>query len=597
MWKKFSSTITIVFLILCAAANSIVKASFEDEVDIKRSDFPDGFLFGAATSSYQIEGANLEDGRSLCNWDVFCHIKGSIANGDSADIAEDHYNRYMEDIEILHSLGVDAYRFSISWSRVLPSMHFLSPFERFHCSCFFLSWVVVFDKHICDYGGGKFGGVNQAGILFYNKIIDNLLSRGAMPNDYLIKCFLLFKQICFIADNSKFSAGIEPFVTIHHFDYPQELENRYGGWLSHLMQEDFVHFAEICFQSFGDRVKYWCTINEPNLFSEFAYERGTYPPAHCSPPFGNCSTGNSDVEPLIAVHNMLLGHAKTVKIYRERFKSEQRGVVGIVVHSFMYKPLTEDKRDKEAADRALAFNIAWILDPVVFGDYPPEMRHYHGSELPKFASEERIILRDSIDFIGINHYATLYAKDCIYSSCICNDSSCTKGSDRAIRGFVYTAAERDGVPIGEPTGMARFFVVPRGMEEIVEYAKKRYLNKPMFVTENGYSSPLNKVEDYHHDVKRINYLKSYLAFLARAIRNGADVRGYFLWTLMDDFEWVNGYSVRFGIYRVDPQTLNRTPKLSASWFRNFLSNCSLNYVESCNSISLMNTDESRAQSE
>ncbi|XP_022877573.1 beta-glucosidase 18-like isoform X4 [Olea europaea var. sylvestris] len=518
MWKKFSSTITIVFLILCAAANSIVKASFEDEVDIKRSDFPDGFLFGAATSSYQIEGANLEDGRSLCNWDVFCHIKGSIANGDSADIAEDHYNRYMEDIEILHSLGVDAYRFSISWSRVLPN-------------------------------------------------------------------------------NSKFSAGIEPFVTIHHFDYPQELENRYGGWLSHLMQEDFVHFAEICFQSFGDRVKYWCTINEPNLFSEFAYERGTYPPAHCSPPFGNCSTGNSDVEPLIAVHNMLLGHAKTVKIYRERFKSEQRGVVGIVVHSFMYKPLTEDKRDKEAADRALAFNIAWILDPVVFGDYPPEMRHYHGSELPKFASEERIILRDSIDFIGINHYATLYAKDCIYSSCICNDSSCTKGSDRAIRGFVYTAAERDGVPIGEPTGMARFFVVPRGMEEIVEYAKKRYLNKPMFVTENGYSSPLNKVEDYHHDVKRINYLKSYLAFLARAIRNGADVRGYFLWTLMDDFEWVNGYSVRFGIYRVDPQTLNRTPKLSASWFRNFLSNCSLNYVESCNSISLMNTDESRAQSE
>ncbi|KAL2495908.1 Beta-glucosidase 47 [Forsythia ovata] len=543
MWKgnltcKHSSFIIIFFLILCSA-NSVVKASFEEEedkVDVKRSDFPDGFLFGAATSSYQIEGAHLEDGKGLSNWDFFCRIKGSIANGDSGDIAEDHYHRYMEDIEILHSLGVNAYRFSISWSRVLPR--------------------------------GKFGGVNQAGILFYNKIIDNLLVRG-----------------------------IEPFVTIHHFDYPQELEDRYGGWLSPRMQEEYVHFAEICFQSYGDRVRYWCTINEPNLFSEFAYERGTYPPSHCSPPFGNCSAGNSDVEPLIAAHNMLLAHAKAVKLYRERFKSKQSGVVGIVVHSFMYKPLTDDKWDKEAADRALAFNMAWILDPLVFGDYPPEMRRYHGSELPKFASEERMLLRDSIDFIGINHYGTLYAKDCIYSSCICNDSSCNKGSDRAIRGFVYTTAERDGVPIGEPTGMPRFFVVPRGMEEIVDYAKKRYLDKPMFVTENGYSSPQNQVDDYHHDVERIYYLESYLAFLARAIRNGADVRGYFIWTLMDDFEWSNGYSIRFGIYHVDPHTLNRTPKLSASWFRNFLSNCSINHVESCNAISLMNKDVPMPQSE
>ncbi|CAA2973762.1 beta-glucosidase 18-like [Olea europaea subsp. europaea] len=384
-------------------------------------------------------------------------MSGSIENGENGDIASDHYHRYMEDIEILHSLGVNAYRFSISWSRVLPR--------------------------------GKFGGVNQAGVLFYNQIIDNLLLRG-----------------------------IEPFVTIHHSDYPQELEDRYGGWLSTLMQDDFVHFAETCFKSFGDRVKYWSSINEPNLFGILGFEIGICPPARCSPPFGNCPHGNSDIEPLIAVHNMLLAHAKAANLDHMKFKRKQGGMIGIILHAIMYKPLTEDKSDQEAADRALAFNIAWILDPVVFGDYPPEMRRYHGSELPRFSPDERVLLRDSIDFIGLNHYASLYAKDCINSRCICNDSSCIQGSDRAIRGFVCTTTEQDGVPIGEPTGMSLSFVVPRGMEEIVNYTKKRHHNKPMFVTENGYSSPYKSFEDYQHDVKRINYHKSYLAFLAQAMR-------------------------------------------------------------------------------
>ncbi|KAL0320695.1 UNVERIFIED_CONTAM: Beta-glucosidase 18 [Sesamum radiatum] len=273
-------------------------ASAEEQVDMKRSDFPHGFLFGAATSAYQIEGAVLEDGKSLNNWDVFCRIQGSIADGRNGDVADDHYHRYMEDIEIMHSLGLTAYRFSISWSRVLPR--------------------------------GRYGGVNQAAVSFYNSIIDNLLLRG-----------------------------IEPFVTIFHNEYPQELEDRFGGWLSPLMQEEFLHFAETCFNNFADRVKYWMTINEPNLTSEMSYERATYPPARCSPPFGHCASGNSDVEPLIAVHNMLLAHAKAAKLYRERFKLKVNGVIGITVLAFMYTPLTEDEADKEAADRALAFNVAW----------------------------------------------------------------------------------------------------------------------------------------------------------------------------------------------------------------------------------------------
>ncbi|KAK3037916.1 hypothetical protein RJ639_031807 [Escallonia herrerae] len=186
----------------------------EEEEEIKRADFPHVFFFGAATSAYQIEGAFLEDGKSLNNWDVFCRTQGSIENGDNGDICDDHYHRYL-----------------------------------------------VFD------------------------------------------------------------VAIEPFVTIHHHDFPQELEDRYGSWLSPLMQEDFVYFAEICFKSFGDRVKYWMTINEPNLFAEFAYERGIYPPARCSEPFGNCSIGNSDVEPLIAMHNMLLAHGKAAKLYRQQFQA------------------------------------------------------------------------------------------------------------------------------------------------------------------------------------------------------------------------------------------------------------------------------------
>ncbi|KAG8364973.1 hypothetical protein BUALT_Bualt18G0054200 [Buddleja alternifolia] len=259
--KKITTTcIFSNFLIILLSSISTVKSSVEQNIDIKRSDFPHGFLFGAATSAYQIEGAFHEDGKSLNNWDVFCRIKGSIANGENGDIADDHYHRYMEDIEIMHSLGLSAYRFSISWSRVLPR--------------------------------GKFGGVNQAGIIFYNKIIDNLILRG-----------------------------IEPFVTIHHNDYPQELEDRYRGWLSPLMQEDFVHFAETCFKNFGDRVRFWSTINEPNLFAEMAYEWATFPPARCSPPFGNCANGNSDIEPLIAAHNMLLAHAKAAKLYRQQFKA------------------------------------------------------------------------------------------------------------------------------------------------------------------------------------------------------------------------------------------------------------------------------------
>ncbi|OAY54936.1 beta-glucosidase 18 isoform X1 [Manihot esculenta] len=477
-----------------------------EEEEVRRSQFPDGFLFGTSTSAYQIEGAYLEDGKSLNNWDVFTHIPGNIKNNDNGDIADDHYHQFLEDIELMQSLGVNAYRFSISWSRILPR--------------------------------GRFGEVNTRGITFYNNLIDNLLLRG-----------------------------IEPFLTIHHNDIPQELEDRYGSWLSPLMQEDFVYFAEICFKSFGHKIKYWTTLNEPNLFADMAYIRGRYPPGHCSPPFGNCSSGNSDVEPLVAMHNMILAHAKAVKLYRQNFQSKQGGLISIVANAMMYEAFRENEDDRKAVSRALAFQVAWMLDPIVYGDYPPEMRHYLGSTLPRFSQEEISIVKESIDLIAINHYTTLYAKDCINSACI-------PGSDRPVKGFVYTTGERDGVLIGDPTANPDFFVVPRGMEKLINYVKERYNNMPMIVTENGFApAPQQKQQDQQdllQDSERINFHRSYLAALAKAIRNGADVRGYFVWSMMDNFEWADGYSSQYGLYYVDRRTLERIPKLSAKWYKNFL---------------------------
>ncbi|KAL3503252.1 hypothetical protein ACH5RR_037701 [Cinchona calisaya] len=541
-----SSSFLLLFILLISANPYVLRAfdvetskgNAEEFEDVERSHFPDEFLFGVSTSAYQIEGAILEDGKSLSNWDVFVHKNGTIRNGDTGDIATDHYHRYMEDIEIIHSLGVDAYRFSISWPRILPS--------------------------------GKIGDVNAAGIMFYNRIIDNLLLRG-----------------------------IQPFVTIHHGDMPQLLQERYGGWLSPLIQDEFVHFAETCFKNFGDRVRYWITVNEPNLFVDLAYEMGINPPGHCSPPFGNCSAGNSDTEPLIAMHNMLLAHAKASKLYRQQFQPKQGGLIGIVGSTFMYEPLTDDEHDKEAANRALAFNVAWTFDPLVFGDYPQEMRRYNKNDLPNFTSEEKLLIKDSIDFLGLNHYATLYAKDCIHTSCNCSeashDTTCAPGGDRAISGFVSTTAERNGVLIGEPTGLVECcYVVPRGMEKIVDYVKNRYHNKPMFITENGYSSPLqqeDQLDDLQHDAKRIEFHKAYLASLARAIRNGADVRGYFVWTLMDDFEWAYGYAVKFGLYSVDHVTLDRIPRSSAKWYRNFLKNTTFSVMKPTIALSFRSAEQ------
>ncbi|KAJ0967552.1 hypothetical protein J5N97_024469 [Dioscorea zingiberensis] len=448
---------------------------------IDRSQFPESFLFGASTSSYQVEGASSEDNKGASNWDVFTQLPGEIKDGSNGDVADDHYHLYEEDVVLIHSLGVDSYRFSISWSRILPR--------------------------------GRFGKINEVGIAFYNKLINLLLSKG-----------------------------IQPFVTLSHYDLPQELEDRYGAWLNSEIQQDFGYYAEVCFREFGDRVKHWVTLNEPNLWSKFGYMLGTYPPGRCSQPHGNCDSGDSTIEPYIAAHNMILSHATALSIYKKNYQVEQGGVIGIVLYTKWYEPFRNITADHLAAQRALTFGLAWFLDPIILGDYPPDMRRFFSTRLPTFTDQEKIMLQNKVDFIGINHYTTVYAQDCNFSC----ETTTSDGN-----AMVITSVERNGQLIGAPTPMPYFYVVPRGLEKIVMYIKGRYNNIPMYITENGFAQNTTILpQDFLNDTDRIEFLQSYLTSLSEAMRQGADVRGYFVWSLMDNFEWSFGYTMRFGRTKV-----------------------------------------------
>ncbi|KAK9031380.1 hypothetical protein V6N11_032763 [Hibiscus sabdariffa] len=470
--------------------------------------FPSDFLFGTASSAYQYEGAYLSDGKGLNNWDVYSHKPGNkIIDGSTAEIAVDHYHRYLEDIDLMHSLGVNSYRFSISWARILPK--------------------------------GRFGEINEAGIEFYNNLIDALLVKG-----------------------------IQPFVTLTHIDLPQELEDRYRSWLSPKSQADFAYFADICFKSFGDRVKYWVTFNEPDYQVELGYRTGKFPPSRCSRPYGNCSYGDSEVEPFIAAHNIILAHIAAVHIYRTKYQESQGGSIGIVLHCDWFEPISNSIADKLAAERAHAFTINWFLEPIIFGRYPPEMQNILGSALPEFSTTEKQRLNKGLDFIGINHYTGYYVQDCMFSAC-----EPGPGTSKT-EGFWAQSSQNNGIPIGEPTELVWLNVYPQGMEKIVTYLKEKYHNIPMIVTENGYGDKNtvdSTTEEPIQDVKRAEYMAAYLDALATAIRKGANVKGYFAWSLLDNFEWNSGFTVKFGLHHVDHKTLTRRPKLSATWYKVFLS--------------------------
>ncbi|XP_027916825.1 beta-glucosidase 46-like [Vigna unguiculata] len=485
-------------------------AVLSNELDLDLSPLPTGFLFGTASSSYQYEGAYNSDGKGMSNWDNFTHGTGRyvIYGGKNGDIANDHYHRYLEDIDLMEALGVNSYRLSISWARILPK--------------------------------GRFGEANHAGIDFYNRLIDVLILKG-----------------------------IQPFVTLSHYDSPQELEDRYGSWLSPQSQEDFAFYADLCFKTFGDRVKYWVTFNEPNFQVPLGYRSGIYPPCRCSGPLAlaQCSEGDSKKEPFVAAHNVILAHAAAVDIYRTKYQTEQKGSIGIVLQHEWYEPLSNSTADKLAAERARSFTFNWFLDPIILGKYPTEMENLVGSLLPKFSSKEKEKLKKGLDFIGVNYYTAFYVQDCMYSTC-----QTGQGNSRT-EGLYIQSGAKNGVPIGEPTKFSWFNIYPDGMEKALTYVRDRYNNTPMFITENGYAQeddPNSTFEEHLNDSKRIKYMMDHIEAMVAAIRNGADVRGYLAWSLLDSFEWIYGYTIRYGFHHVDFATLKRTPRLSATWYKQLL---------------------------
>ncbi|RZB42137.1 Beta-glucosidase 40 isoform B [Glycine soja] len=463
--------------------------------EINRGNFPNGFVFGTASSAFQYEGAVKEDGRGPSVWDTFSHTFGKIIDFSNADVAVDQYHRYEEDIQLMKDMGMDAYRFSISWSRIFPN---------------------------------GYGQINQAGVDHYNKLINALLAKG-----------------------------IEPYVTLYHWDLPQALENKYSGWLNASIIMDFATYAETCFQKFGDRVKHWITFNEPHTFATQGYDVGLQAPGRCSILLHLfCRAGNSATEPYIVAHNVLLSHATVADIYRKKYKKIQGGSLGVAFDVIWYEPLTNTKEDIDAAQRAQDFQLGC------------SMRTRVGSRLPKFSQSEAALVKGSLDFVGINHYTTFYAKDNSTNliGTLLHDSIADSGA--------VTLPFNGTKAISERASSIWLYIVPQSMRSLMIYIKQKYGNPPVYITENGMDDPNSifiSIKDALKDEKRIRYHTGYLSYLLASIKDGCNVKGYFVWSLLDNWEWSAGYTSRFGLYFVDyKDNLKRYPKQSVEWFKNFL---------------------------
>ncbi|XP_020111660.1 beta-glucosidase 12-like [Ananas comosus] len=477
-----------------------------------RTIFPPGFLFGASSSAYQYEGAAYEGGKGQSIWDNFTHAHpDKIANGTTGDVADDFYHRYKEDIARMKQMGLDAFRFSIAWTRILPS------------------------------GNGE---VNKAGVKFYNDLIDELVKNG-----------------------------IKPLVTLHHWDSPQALEDQYGGFLSPRIVEDYKTYTDICFKEFGDRVKHWITFNEPWAYCTNGYGGGTDAPGRCTPSGpGNCKAGDSSTEPYTVCHHLILAHAAAVRHYHRNYKAKQNGTIGITLVTPWYVALSNKTADVDATQRVLDFTYGWFMDPLTRGEYPQDMRTYLGNRLPNFTKVESEYVNGSYDFIGVNYYDAFYAfalpLGASINSTYLNDSR-----------VGLTVIDASGKPIGRPGGTSFFYVYPQGLIDLLRYTKTKYNNPPIIITENGVSEINNSsktIAEAAMDNDRVLYQVEHLGALYNAMsgKDKVDVRGYFIWSFLDDFEWGGGFNVRFGLHYVDfKDKLKRYWKKSACWYTDFLGKC------------------------
>lgn len=431
--------------------------------------WPKDFLWGVSTSAFQIEGATREDGRGPSIWDIRGITKDKVTNGDTGDIACDHYHRYPEDIALLKKLGVQAYRLSIGWPRVMPT--------------------------------GR-TAINQAGLDFYDRLIDSVLE-----------------------------AGIDPWVCLYHWDLPQGLHNL-GGWARRDCAGWFADYATVCARRFGDRVKNWMTFNEFSVFTLFGYAIDWAAP------------GITDrATHLQAIHHVNLAHGMGVDVLRAHVPGAQ---IGAIHNRQVVWPEKDTDADRQAA---ALLNEHWNLafpDPQVLGYYPPLI----GRDMePYIRGGDMAQICRPIDFLGLNHYGPIFAK---------HDADTTWG-------FMW-----GNPPEGTPNSAVGWPIWPDAFRDELITLTKRY-KLPVYVTENGCGGsdtvhPDGRVDDPH----RITYLSLYIEKMAEAMAAGADVRGYFVWSLMDCFEWGSGYGQRFGLVRIDPETRNRMPKSSFDWYRNLI---------------------------
>ena len=432
--------------------------------------FPDGFLWGAATSAYQIEGSPLADGAGPSIWHRFSHSVGRTANGETGDVACDHYRRYASDVALMRDLGLNAYRFSISWSRVLPR------------------------------GRGR---VNEAGLAFYDRLVDALLD-----------------------------AGIQPNVTLYHWDLPAALDDR-GGWLNPDIPLIFAEYAKVMFDALDDRVTMWATLNEPWVVTDGGYLQGVLAPGH-----------RNVYEAPIATHHLLRAHAAAVQAYRATGKHR----VGIVVNLEPKYAASDSEDDRAATRRADAYMNRQYLDPLLIGGYPDELREIFGDAWPEYPASELEYLKQPIDFIGVNYYTR----------------SVTRNDPRAWP----VRAGRVDQPRHAYTDTG-WEVYPDGLTDTLKWVTERYGRIPLYVTENGaaFYDPPEPIDGGIEDPLRVAYYRSHLNAAYRALCQGVDLRGYFAWSLLDNYEWSLGYSKRFGIVHVDYVTQQRTPKASARFYR------------------------------
>ena len=443
----------------------------------QQSAFPREFVWGAATASYQVEGAAAEDGRGPSVWDVFCRRPGAVFEGHSGDVACDQYHRYPEDVALMRGLGIHAYRFSVSWSRVLPD---------------------------------GVGAVNSAGLAYYDRLTDALLE-----------------------------AGIQPFCTLFHWDLPQALQRR-GGFCNRAMADWFGDYAALLGRSLGDRIKLWVTQNEPQCYIGHGLVSGVHAPGLKLDPS----------ETAAAAHNSMRAHGRAVQALRGTVKDARVGYV-LAVQSTRPERAHEPE-DVQAARTAMFavsdfshFNNAWWMDPVLRGSYPEDGLELFGKAMPTFPSSDLELMKQPLDFLGLNIYVA-----------------------RTIRAGAGGAPLQLPVPPGYPrSGVAWQPITPDAMYWGPRFIHERY-GLPAWITEHGLSTRDQVFLDGKvHDPHRIDLMHRSLLELRRAMHEGVPVLGYMAWSMLDNFEWHEGYKQRFGLVYVDYQSQRRIPKDSYHWYR------------------------------